>query len=52
MRVSPPLNAVRLTCTPGILKIGTPICVPERDFIVLGRVVGIQVCASACPSVT
>jgi hypothetical protein len=27
----------------GILKIGTPICVPERDFIVLGRVVGIQV---------
>ena len=36
-------GAITLTLLPGILKIGTPICVPERDFIVLGKVIGIQV---------
>jgi hypothetical protein len=37
------LGAKSLTPSLGILKIGTPICVPERDFIVLGKVIGIQV---------
>jgi hypothetical protein len=39
-------GATTLTPPPGILKIGTPICVPERDFIVLGKVIGIQVRAA------
>ena len=34
---------VGLNVKHGILKIGTPLCVPDKDFVKIGRVTGIEI---------